>query len=189
MPKLKYYAVAVGRDTGIFDTWEDVKPLVDGYHGSLHKSFDTRVQAEDWLLANRPAAPPSKRARLSGNGTPERALERTRRSASGSNAAGRSRGFAEENEVLDERQSRAVQLIRDGKNVLLSGCGGTGKSVVLRAAQRALKADGQHAVILAPTGCAWAARRCTPSSPAVFRTKSGIWARCGRSPCATSSRS
>lgn len=35
----KYYAVKVGRSTGIFETWDECKASVDGYPGALYKSF------------------------------------------------------------------------------------------------------------------------------------------------------
>lgn len=156
--KLKYYAVAVGRDTGIFDAWDDVEPLVSGYAGALHKSFNTRVHAEAWLLRNQPsgepaeaAAAPIKRARVDA----AVAAGGTEAANAAPVEAGRSVVPLEE-EALDERQARAVQLILAGKNVLLSGCGGTGKSVVIRAAKRALREahPPRPCVITALTGCA-----------------------------------
>ena len=35
----KIYAVAIGRETGIFDSWSVVKPLVEGVSGAKYKSF------------------------------------------------------------------------------------------------------------------------------------------------------
>jgi ATP-dependent DNA helicase PIF1 len=210
MGKLRYYAIAVGRDTGIFDSWKDVKPLVHGYSKPDYKAFDTRVQAEAWLLRHRPseefeeaAASPAKRTRLDGldfdgspargshnaggapgckaqgaggppgrtslgeGGTPERFSERTRLDEGGTPERAQigrrhPRGgrlpqrsvFDQEEVKLDKRQSLALQLIMDGKNVLLSGCGGTGKSVVLHHAKKALREAGRDCVMTAPTGCA-----------------------------------
>ena len=49
MPKRKFYAVAVGRETGIFSTWDQCKEQVNGYPGSKHKGFLFRQEAEAYL--------------------------------------------------------------------------------------------------------------------------------------------
>jgi len=45
----KYYAVNVGRETGIFNSWEDCKKQVEGYSGASYKSFSTLDEAKDYL--------------------------------------------------------------------------------------------------------------------------------------------
>lgn len=45
----KYYAVKVGKKTGIFHTWDECRPLVHGFAGAVYKSFKTRKEAEDFL--------------------------------------------------------------------------------------------------------------------------------------------
>lgn len=45
----KYYAVAVGRQTGIFQDWESVKILVNGYNGAVYKGFKSKQEAEQYL--------------------------------------------------------------------------------------------------------------------------------------------
>ncbi len=47
--KKKYYAVKVGRQTGVFDTWAECKKQIDGFSGAIYKSFLTRVDAETYL--------------------------------------------------------------------------------------------------------------------------------------------
>lgn len=49
MAKTKFYAVAVGRDRGIFTDWPSAQKLVTGYGGAKYKSFATRQEAEEWL--------------------------------------------------------------------------------------------------------------------------------------------
>ena len=49
MPKRKFYAVAVGRETGIFSTWDQCKEQVNGYPGSKYKGFLFRQEAEAYL--------------------------------------------------------------------------------------------------------------------------------------------
>lgn len=45
----KYYAVKIGKNTGIFQTWEECKENVDGYPGALYKSFKTISEAYTYL--------------------------------------------------------------------------------------------------------------------------------------------
>jgi len=49
MAKKNYYAVASGKRTGIFDSWDEARPLVERVRGALHKGFATRDEAEKWL--------------------------------------------------------------------------------------------------------------------------------------------
>lgn len=45
----KYYAVKVGKTTGIFETWEECKASVDGYPGALYKSFKNLADAHGYM--------------------------------------------------------------------------------------------------------------------------------------------
>jgi ribonuclease HI len=71
MVKKKFYAVAVGRSTGIFTDWATAEKQVKGFAAAKFKSFPTRAEAEAWLQSpvyakkeqsprqeNRSAAPP-----------------------------------------------------------------------------------------------------------------------------------
>lgn len=49
MPKTKYYAVKVGKETGIFDKWDQCSKQVIGYTGAQYKSFKTKEEAENYL--------------------------------------------------------------------------------------------------------------------------------------------
>ncbi|KAF8915046.1 ribonuclease H-like domain-containing protein [Mucidula mucida] len=59
MPKAKtgFYAVRVGRETGIFDTWERCEAAISGFPGNQHKKLPTRAQAEHWLQSGSISAP------------------------------------------------------------------------------------------------------------------------------------
>lgn len=48
MPK-KFYAVSAGRQTGIFDNWDDCKAQVMGYKNAVYKSFSSKENAEVFL--------------------------------------------------------------------------------------------------------------------------------------------
>lgn len=45
----KYYAVKVGRKSGIYETWAECKEQVDGYKGAQYKSFTTLLEANAFI--------------------------------------------------------------------------------------------------------------------------------------------
>lgn len=45
----KFYAVKKGRNSGIFDTWEECKANVNGYPGAQYKSFPSLEEAKGYL--------------------------------------------------------------------------------------------------------------------------------------------
>ncbi len=49
MAKKKFYAVAAGRQCGIFTDWSITEKQVKGFGGAKFKSFSTRADAEKWL--------------------------------------------------------------------------------------------------------------------------------------------
>ena len=51
MPKArrKYYAVARGRQTGIYDTWSECQAQTSGFSGAIFKSFGTREEAQAFI--------------------------------------------------------------------------------------------------------------------------------------------
>lgn len=49
MAKKKFYAVASGKNPGIYTTWPDAEAQVKGYGGAKYKGFSTRAQAEAWM--------------------------------------------------------------------------------------------------------------------------------------------
>ncbi len=50
----KYYAVAEGRNIGIFQNWNKVKSSVHGFSGAKYKSFKTLNEAQKYLLITPP---------------------------------------------------------------------------------------------------------------------------------------
>ena len=48
MAKKKFYAVAVGRTSGIYTDWASAEKQVKGFAGAKYKSFPTRAEAETW---------------------------------------------------------------------------------------------------------------------------------------------
>lgn len=47
--KKKFYSVAVGRETGVFESWSEAEALVKGFPGAMFKGFPTREEAKVWL--------------------------------------------------------------------------------------------------------------------------------------------
>ncbi|KAF7557132.1 hypothetical protein G7Z17_g883 [Cylindrodendrum hubeiense] len=48
----KFYAVAVGKETGVFNEWVEIFPLVNGFKGAKHKSFNTYEEADEFVQLN-----------------------------------------------------------------------------------------------------------------------------------------
>lgn len=46
MAKKKFYVVWVGRQTGVFDSWDECKKQIEKYPGAQYKSFKTKLIAE-----------------------------------------------------------------------------------------------------------------------------------------------
>ncbi|XP_011169545.1 ribonuclease H [Solenopsis invicta] len=46
---MPYYGVAKGRNTGVYDNWEDCKDQVNRYSNNSYKKFDTPAQAHDFI--------------------------------------------------------------------------------------------------------------------------------------------
>ncbi len=44
-----YYAVRLGKETGIFRTWDECKSKVMGFKGAIYKSFESLEEAENFM--------------------------------------------------------------------------------------------------------------------------------------------
>ena len=49
---MNYYAVRKGRTIGVFNTWEEIAPLVNGYPGASFKKFGTPEEAQKFIQNN-----------------------------------------------------------------------------------------------------------------------------------------
>lgn len=47
--KSNFYAVKVGKQPGIYKTWDECKEQVSGFSGAVYKGFQTKKEAEDFL--------------------------------------------------------------------------------------------------------------------------------------------
>ena len=57
---MPYYAVANGRNTGIFLSWDDCNYSVKGYKHAIYKKFDTREEATHFIQTNNKDLNPKK---------------------------------------------------------------------------------------------------------------------------------
>lgn len=46
----KFYAVKVGGQSGVFDDWKQVEPLISGQRNAIYRRFPTREEAEAFLM-------------------------------------------------------------------------------------------------------------------------------------------
>jgi ribonuclease HI len=49
MAKKKFYAIAVGRQTGVFTDWTSAEKQVKGFAGAKYKSFPSEQEARSWM--------------------------------------------------------------------------------------------------------------------------------------------
>ena len=52
MVKKKFYVEWKGKETGVFSSWDKVKPLVQGFEGAQYKSFTDKKEAEKAIKKN-----------------------------------------------------------------------------------------------------------------------------------------
>ena len=53
----KFYVVKIGRNTGIFESWEECKEQIYKFKGAIYKSFFTFSEAEDFLDGKKTSSP------------------------------------------------------------------------------------------------------------------------------------
>ena len=53
MAKKNFYAVKVGKNTGIFKTWAECSDSVTGFNGAVYKGFATQEEAEEFLKVSK----------------------------------------------------------------------------------------------------------------------------------------
>uniref|UniRef100_A0A182PMM8 Ribonuclease H1 n=1 Tax=Anopheles epiroticus TaxID=199890 RepID=A0A182PMM8_9DIPT len=52
LPRMPYYAVAKGRQVGIFSTWPECQAQVNGFTGARFKKFPTEAEAKAFIATN-----------------------------------------------------------------------------------------------------------------------------------------
>lgn len=46
----KFYGVKVGKNPGVYETWEDCKSEITGFKGAVYKAFKSREEAEEYVF-------------------------------------------------------------------------------------------------------------------------------------------
>ncbi|KAG1749644.1 PIF1-like helicase-domain-containing protein [Suillus paluster] len=175
MPKAakKYYAVRIGREgPKIYDSWAECNANVSRWPGAVHKSFRSRVEAEQWLALPRTTPVPSSSTEPASSGVSSVPLgfgSGVARSkyAKTAKQPPTSQGYdwspidtpapepPSDSIVLSEEQKCVLRRIEQGENVFFTGSAGTGKSVLLREIIRMRGGRGHHGLaITASTGIA-----------------------------------
>ncbi|OCF40183.1 hypothetical protein I317_06007 [Kwoniella heveanensis CBS 569] len=157
MPKVKYYAVRVGRRPGIYMTWAEAEKQVSGYPGAVYKALPHYHAAKGWAMLNQPSDPVA--VRMSLTRKPSKPLVTDADLDNDDFTIPRSRGKVaspsghpppvikvesddrrgsasqvEMNEpTLSSQQQEILKRVLDGENYFFTGSAGTGKSVLLRA--------------------------------------------------------
>lgn len=60
LARMPFYAVARGRNSGIFETWDECQQQIKGFSGALYKKFKTKCEAEEFV-GNKQGPAPKKR--------------------------------------------------------------------------------------------------------------------------------
>lgn len=45
----KFYAVKIGRNPGIYNSWSECQQQVNGFKGAIFKSFKTKEEADNFI--------------------------------------------------------------------------------------------------------------------------------------------
>lgn len=100
----KYYAVANGLEPGIYTDWASAQNNVQNYSGAVFKAFGTRDEAEEFIREY--------------NSTLEKKYDTTLKAKQTDSLI----------PTLTDEQKYVLDLLIQGKNVLLTGGGGVGKT-------------------------------------------------------------
>jgi ribonuclease HI len=132
----KFYAVAVGRQTGVFRTWNECKNQVHQYSGAKFKSFSTLSEANTYLLQNgvdrkhdrsdQTSASSNKRRRMAST-TPHDTHNTTTSSTSSHHPPSIVRSGA----AASIQQRRRIQINFDGGSRHNPGIAGAGAVIII----------------------------------------------------------
>ena len=124
--KKKIYVVAVGKTPGIYENWQDAKEQIDGFSGALYKSFTCIEKANEYYQQNNFPL------------SPETPIEE----------------ISIPSDTLSDSQKIAIKKFKQGKNIFITGHGGSGKSFLIETMIKIGKKNQKNVAVCALTGCA-----------------------------------
>lgn len=172
--KVRYYAVGVGRESGVYLDWPSAERQVNGFPGAKHRKFKTIEDALAYvdkyralahnvptMQTSRPMAPLSFESGYYSNSAQhepyEPSIQQSRPMHVEEDLVRLSDGAMsvpnDEPNLVPEQQ-HVVDLILQGHNVFYTGSAGCGKSTILKAFVRQLQNRGKRVKIVAPTNLA-----------------------------------
>tara|TARA_B100000963_G_C22622177_1_gene670517 strand:+ start:1211 stop:2809 length:1599 start_codon:yes stop_codon:yes gene_type:complete len=137
--KPKFYAVKKGHIPGIYKTWDDCKLQVDKFPSAMYKSFETSEEAEIYLSQD---LEPVVKVNKQKFDITEEIMSRI------SNIS------AITDIQLSPGQQTVYQNYLQGKNIFMTGPGGTGKSKLIQYIVNDAKQNNITCQVCALTGCA-----------------------------------
>ncbi|XP_064547728.1 ribonuclease H1 [Drosophila montana] len=99
--RMAYYAVAHGRQVGIYDSWAQCQQQVNGFKGAIYKKFNTRQEAEQFIN------PPM--YQVAANGVPRQEHQQNRHEAKPKDFW--PEDVVEQQEVTDEDLARVMEEV------------------------------------------------------------------------------
>jgi len=128
--KSKYYAIANGRETGIFNNWTEVEEHVINFTDALFKSFKSEQEAAQWLEDNQVKNVDDV------YGSTDIKTQYIK------------------NIVFTPLQKLAFDKYLKGENIFITGPGGSGKSALIKAIVENAKKRNKQVQVCGMTGCA-----------------------------------
>lgn len=114
----------INGSSGVFTTWDDIRPHVSGQKGRVHKGFTCEEDAQIWIANQDPPSVPTAPTAPTVYEEPK----------------------------LSPEQKEAFDAIRAGESVFLTGPGGTGKTFLIDHIRKEIA--GKTIAVTALTGCA-----------------------------------
>ena len=126
--KTVFYAVAKGRQVGIFNKWIDCKNSIDGFTDAKYKKFISKSEAIEFINSNieNKTIPIPKPSDLSNS----------------------------RNNIMTPDQLYALDNVKNGNNIFITGAGGVGKSFTIASIINWAKQNRKRIGVTATTGSA-----------------------------------